>query len=174
MNRALLKYGWIWFLFLPALVMGQAQELLSLRLVVPISTPDGQREISLEKYQSLHVIITNHSDVPQKLWKDWNTWGYFNLKLVWKLSNKTFSISRKAPQSWDGDFPDFWVLPPGESLVIEIDMASGEWDGFPDLYGEKYHATLQAFYENKADVLASEFGIWVGKIASQELEVVFQ
>ncbi|TAE54717.1 MAG: hypothetical protein EAZ89_06395 [Bacteroidetes bacterium] len=147
---------------------------LRMQLIVPVSTPDGKREIAVDRYPRLYVLLTNISPRPVKLWKDWNTWGYFNLTLQWTAGGQTRLIRRKAPKNWDGDFSDFWVLPPNESVILEIDMSSGEWEGIPDLYGETIPATLRAVYENKPDALATEFGVWVGRIATEPVEVVFK
>ncbi|MDX2283840.1 MAG: hypothetical protein NW241_06740 [Bacteroidia bacterium] len=147
---------------------------LELRLAVPVTTPEGLREISMDRYPRLHVLLVNRGAKPVNIWKDWNTWGYFNLTLTWEAGGKTYLIRRLPPQAWDGDFPDFWTLPPGETLILEVDMRTGFWEGFPDLYGEQIPAELTAIYENKPDLLADEFGIWTGRIASQPLRVVFR
>ncbi|MEL6652854.1 MAG: hypothetical protein AAFQ87_18795 [Bacteroidota bacterium] len=147
---------------------------LSLELVVPISAPNGEREISIERYYQLHVLIKNVSPHPQRVWKDWNTWGYFNLQLEWEAAGRTFPVRRKAPKVWDGDFPDYWTLNPGEVAILVVDLRSGDWEGFPDLYGESISASIKAVYENKQDVLAQEFNIWHGKLETKPLEVVFR
>jgi hypothetical protein len=148
---------------------------LEAELIVPISNPRGQRELSLGRYPRFHVLLRNVSSQPIKLWKDWNSWGYFNLSLEAEDRNgERWVIRRRRPSAWDGDFPDFWVLLAGESLVLEIDMSAGEWEGFPDLYGEQLPATLTAVYENKFDELAGEFGLWIGQISSAPVKVIFQ
>ena len=157
-----------------AQVFGQNSAPFEMQLVVPTSTPDGKREISMDRYPRIHILLTNHSDQPQRIWKDWNTWGYFNLQLDWYQNGKAYPIRRKTPEAWDGDFPDFWLVQPKESLIIEIDLSSGQWSGFPDLYGEMIEATLVATYQNKPDPLAQEFDIWVGKLVSKRLEIVFR
>lgn len=146
----------------------------SIELSIPISTPNGHREISIERYFNLHVLIKNITPHPQKLWKDWNTWGYFNLRLEWQAANKSFPITRKAPKVWNGDFPDYWVLNPGETVVLVVDMRSGDWEGFPDLYGERIPAKIKAIYENKRDVLADEFSIWYGRMETDPIDIVFR
>ncbi|MEM7660147.1 MAG: hypothetical protein AAF399_28820 [Bacteroidota bacterium] len=158
---------------LMSLLYGQ-QGPLQIEVLVPISTPDGQREISLERYARFQVLLTNVSDQSIRLWKDWNTWGYFNLQLDWRSGERVFPIRRKPPKQWNGDFPDFWTLLPGEKVVLEIDMRSGEWEGIPDLYGEMIEAELFATYQNKPDPLAEEFGVWVGKVRSAEIPVIFK
>ncbi|MDX1908231.1 MAG: hypothetical protein SF053_14440 [Bacteroidia bacterium] len=153
---------------------GWTQSSLGIELVVPVSNPEGTRELSLERYPRIHVILTNLTPAPLKIWKDWNTWGYFNLILTWEAGGNTYLIRHKPPTDWDGDFPDFWLIPPGEKIILEVDMSDGNWIGFPDLYGETIEARLTAIYENKRDILANEFGIWCGRVASASLPVMFK
>lgn len=152
-----------------------AQAPLEIKLIVPVSTPDGQRVIALERYVRLHVVVTNVSSENVLLWKDWNSWGYGNLSLQAIFPDGEKMIKRiPPPEGWDGDFPDFWAVKPGESIILEIDMSTGEWRGFPDLYGEQVPAQLTAIYENKTDPLAEAYDIWVGKLASTPVEVIFK
>jgi hypothetical protein len=146
----------------------------SIQLIVPVSNPQGDREIALDRYPQLHVLLTNQSQQTQRLWKDWNTWGYFNLSLEWEAAGKTFPIVRQTPKAWDGDFPDYWSVAPGETVVLVVDMSSRQWKGFPDLYGEKVPATLKATYVNKPDELATAFDVWVGKVETPKIPVVFK
>ncbi|MEO0472439.1 MAG: hypothetical protein AAF206_22640 [Bacteroidota bacterium] len=166
--------GLIFLLGFPLQADAQSQE-WNIQVVVPISDPLGKREIHLARYQHLHVILTNLSRDTKRIWKDWNTWGYFNLRLEWMdAQGITHKINRTTPKAWDGDFPDFWTIPPGESLVLNVDMSSGRWNGFPDLYGESIPASLKAIYENKPDELSADFGIWTGRMISSPVEVVFK
>lgn len=152
----------------------QTNDPFDIQLIVPTSTPDGKREVVLDRYSRIHVLLTNESGSPQRIWKDWNSWGYFNLQLDWMQGNRSYPIRRQAPESWDGDFPDFWLLEAGETLVLEVDMSTGEWSGFPDLYGEMIEADLVVTYQNKPDPLAKEFDVWVGKLVSKRLSIVFR
>ncbi len=148
---------------------------LQLKLIVPRSSPEGDREIYLPRYPRIHAMLTNVSDKNLRLWKDWNSWGWDNLILYWSAGGGKPQMIRKIrPGYLDGDFSDFWTLKAGESLILEIDMSTGEWDGFPDLYGEKIPATLFAIYQNKADFLSKEFGVWTGQVKSSELKVIFR
>ena len=157
-----------------SVIAQQTDESLEIELVVPITNPQGHREIALDRYPRFHLVLSNTGNRVQKIWKTWNTWGYFNITMEWKAGNQTHRIYRKPPKAWDGDFPDYWIVRPGEKLVIEIDMSSGEWEGFPDLYGETISASLNATYQNKADELATDFGIWVGKLTTLPISVVFK
>lgn len=146
---------------------------ISLALVVP-SGADGQRTLSLVRNPRFHVLATNTSPQPINLWKDWTSWGMKTLTLILQTPAKTTGIIRLPMRGIDGDFPDFWILMPGETLVLEVNMADISWRGFPDLYGETVKGTLTAVYEIKPDYLTDEFGIWTGKVYSQALEVVLK
>ena len=151
-----------------------AQNPLEVKLIVPISTPDGQRVIALDRYPRFHVQLSNRSSQDMRIWKDWNSWGFPNLFLELISGAGTVDIKRIPLRAIDGDFPDFWVLKPQESILLEVDMSTGEWKGFPDLYGETLAARLRAIYVSKQDMLAQEFGIWTGRVASDPVVVVFQ
>lgn len=155
-----------------ASLRGQSNGLV-LDLIVPISNPQGQREISLARYPRLYAQLSNLSPQNIRIWKDWNSWGWFNLSLRMHTSGGDTLVRRRSPGRWEGDFPDFWTLEPGESVILEIDMRKAQWEGLPDLYGEKLTAILTAVYENKPDVLSEEYQIWTGAIYSRSLEVIF-
>jgi hypothetical protein len=139
-------------------------------LIIPVATPDGKRVLSMDRYPRFHVQLVNISDRSIRLWKDWNSWGWFNLSLKME-SEKGTSYLRKKKITWDGDFSDFWQVGPGESVILEVDMTSGHWIGMPDLYGETMDVKLTAIYENKSDPLSEAFDVWTGKLSSNSLEV---
>lgn len=161
---------------LSLLLLGHATgQNLDIDLVIPQATPEGNREIFLARYPRIHVILKNPTKEKIRIWKDWNSWGWENLTLVWSIGGGKPQIIRHIrPTNLDGDFPDFWTLAPGESVILEVDMSTGDWDGFPDLYGEKIPARMFALYQNKPDLLATEFDIWTGQAKSEELPVVFR
>lgn len=139
-------------------------------LIIPISTPDGKRVLSMDRYPRFHVQLVNISDKTLRVWKDWNSWGWFNLSLKMETQDGA-TFLKKKPVVWDGDFSDFWQIEPGESVIMEIDMTSGVWEGFPDLYGESLPVKLTAIYQNKADPLCEVFGIWTGSASSNTVQV---
>lgn len=177
MNLCCFRNSLIFILYFFLCHVCQSQTTLSpleLELIVPVSTPAGDRVISMDRYPRIHVRITNVSNQPQRLWKDWNSWGWFNLTLQMVTETDTTIISRKRPDHWDGDFSDFWLLQQNESIILEVDLTTATWKGFPDLYGESLSVTLTAIYQNKPDILAEEFGIWTGKLESKTIKVVMR
>lgn len=160
--------------FVPEQVQAQTNPDFSIELVVPVSNPQGERLIQIDRYPRFHVAIRNISNREQRIWKDWNSWGYFNLYLQMQTAESTIRITRRRPAVWNGDFPDFWVIPPGEFVILEIDMIAAQWNGLPDLYGESLPATLTAVYENKPDVLAEEFRVWTGRLMAKPVQVLFR
>ncbi len=155
-------------------LQAQGDATFRMELIVPVANPSGERLLQIDRYPRFHVLLTNLSAREQRVWKDWNSWGYFNLYIQMQTAESTIRITRRNPGGWNGDFPDFWIIPPGESIIIEIDMRSGQWNGLPDLYGETLPATLTAVLENKPDVLAQEFGVWTGRVMAKPVQVVFK
>ncbi|MEM6764029.1 MAG: hypothetical protein AAF655_03860, partial [Bacteroidota bacterium] len=157
-----------YFLLISFQLMGSgvlpAQQLKA-HLVVPQTNPQGERSLDMSRYPRFHVVLQNTGDFPLNIWKDWNSWGYYNLSLIFSSPDTSFKIQKKNPKTWDGDFADYWTILPDEHLVLEIDMRAGLWKGIPDLYGETLSGEISAVYENKPDALASEFGIWTGKLS---------
>lgn len=156
----------------PALAQQQPTP-LSISLVVPAGA-DGVRTLSLVRNPRFHVVLTNTSATPLNLWKDWTSWGQKCLTLVLQQPSKTSGIVRLPLRAVDRDFPDFWILSPGESLVLEINMTDPAWRGLPDLYGESIRGSLQAIYEIKQDYLTDEFNIWTGRVISNAIDVKFE
>jgi len=147
---------------------------LSLEIIVPPATSTGERTLYMAKYPRFHVLVTNNSDAPVRLWKDWTSWGYATLSFLMQTDDKTIAFVRPVIKRIDGDFPDFWALNPGDKLILEVDMSTGQWRGMPDLYGESLPCLLQAVLEIKQDFLTDELGIWTGRIQSNPAPVIFK
>lgn len=146
----------------------------SLRLSFAIpSVAGGDKYISIDRNPYVSLLLTNTSSRPQRVWKEWTSWGYNNLRLIVQYPDKSVAIVRKV-QHIDSDFPDFWEISPGESLVFTIDLSKGEWAGFPDPYGEQVPVILEAYYEIPVHYLTDEFGIWTGKITAKPTDVIFK
>jgi|GEM_PF-3402758 len=161
-------------LFVPQLSAQTRQQDLELTVIAPINTPEGERVISLDRYRRFHVLLTNISARSIRLWQSWNSWGYQNMTLITNFGDGWATIRRQKPKHIDGDFPDFWVLEPGEYLVLEVDLSTAEWKGIPDLYDESQNAKMKVMFQSPRDVLSEEFGIWTGNIESEEVKVVFK
>lgn len=162
-------------LFIGGILGAKAQQppaVFKLSFAIP-ATAGGDKYISIDRNPYLHVLLTNISPKTQRVWKEWTSWGYGNLRLVVQYPDKSVAVVRKVAHV-DSDFPDFWEIAAGESLVLTIDLSKGEWNGFPDVYGEKAPVILEAYYEIPVHYLTDEFGIWTGKIKATPVAVTFQ
>ena len=142
-------------------------------LAVAIAVPEnhGHRAIILNRQDShFHVVVTNVSDQPQNLWREWCSWGYFNLLFqVTDQNGEEFTVTKKMHE-WTKNYPDFLVLGPGEHLVIDA-YPERDWDKFPlPATGKEKKVSIQAVYEIKPDDKTKESKIWTGRIASEKKE----
>src|SRR5262245_12383625 len=71
-------------------------------LAVAIAVPEhlGRRPISLgARAEVFHVVITNVSEQPVRLWREWCSWGYFNLRFEAEVGGRTLLLAKK-PRGW--------------------------------------------------------------------------
>jgi hypothetical protein len=104
-------------------------------LALSVSVPHGggRKHIIKEWAEAshFHVFITNVSPSAQAVWRESCSLGYQTLRFEFALPDgEHVFVSRKA-RHWTRNSPEYWLLQPGESLVLDIYFASGEWGGFP-------------------------------------------
>lgn len=120
-----------------------------------------------------HVVVTNVSKQPVRLWKEWCSWGYFNLSFVVTGEDGKTSVVKKHGRNWANNFPDWMIIPPGDHLVYEVTFDETVWEGAParppgrDL-GQPLRVKMKAIYEVPADDHAREHGVWTGRVSSPE------
>ena len=148
-------------------------------LTVAIAVPArGLREAGKPVYRSIrlvnekshfHVVVTNTSGKPQRLWETWNSWGYYNLRFeVADQKGKVLYEIKKKPRAWTVNFPSWIELAAGEQFVMDVYFDRESWK-MPFLKQKKKGAfplRMRAIFENKADEETKEHKIWTGRIAS--------
>ena len=161
---------------LSAPVISAADSTLSLSVGVPLL--NGIRRIELsDPLRSFPVVIRNISDDNKKVWTEWYSWGYYTLYFEFVNSQgKRWTIHKKA-RGWDKNFPQYWVLNPGDNLVINVSFNDGEWEKLPFLekgedYPTKTKIRIKAIFEIKPDKESRKNQVWVGKIESDQKEYV--
>jgi hypothetical protein len=140
------------------------------------STGKGPRNIALyEKGDHFHVVVTNVSDNPAKVWKEWCSWGYYNLSLEARDPEGKVATISKRPRGWDKNYPDPMEIAPGEHMVINVNFEPYTWPKSP-LSAKSHKATirLKAVYEIREDRHSKEMGVWTGRVSSPELEYSFR
>ena len=151
---------------------------IALYIAVPIH--NGERRIENIEYifqdNTAHfdVIVTNTSDKPQRIWREWCSWGYFGLTFEFKDENGKKWFAKKEGQDWTVNAPDWWTLEPHESLVIEVYFADSKiWRGFPSPDNGSQTVTMQAILEFKPDDIARQDSVWTGRVVSKAEKVIF-
>jgi hypothetical protein len=139
-------------------------------LAVSLAVPEhlGRRPVQVgPRAEVFHVVVTNVSRQPVRLWREWCSWGYFNLRLEAQVGGKTFTLAKK-PRGWNKNYPDAFTLQPGEHFVIPVVLDPEVWDLPQRRSGP---ARLRAVYHSTPDRDADEQNVWVGAVASPWLNV---
>lgn len=116
-----------------------------------------------------HVVVTNVSPRPIRLWRDWCSWGYFNLSFVGtERDGKAFTVKRKL-RGWDKNYPDWMMIAPGDHMVHDVFFQDGTWEYDPaPTVGRLWRVRLRAEFEVPADDQTKEHGVWTGRVASPD------
>jgi hypothetical protein len=144
-------------------------EPISVRIVPTSFHEKGGRVIALYKpADHFHVVLTNVSDQPIRLWRDWCSWGYFCLSFeLTDQDGRTFQV-RKKPRGWDKNFPDPFTIPGGNHMVLDVAL-DDTWEGVPlpvNRNGQVWK--IKAVYEVPADEETAKHKVWTGKVSSPE------
>ena len=117
--------------------------------------------------KQLVVVITNTSQEPVNLWREWCSWGYFCVTLD-AVNDAGHKVSiRKKPRGWSKNFPAPWTLRAGESTHRYVSLEGDPWldgDQLLALPNEKW--TLTAHYTISADDDSKKHKVWTGQATS--------
>lgn len=144
----------------------------ALRVSVSVPANHGSRGIILNRPDShFHIVVTNVSDAPQRLWREWCSWGFFNLTFKIVDANGEESVATKKQREWTKNYPDFMELAPGEHYVIDV-YPHRDWTGFPlPANGKEMKLKLRAVYEIRPDDDSKKLNVWTGRIESDAIDV---
>jgi hypothetical protein len=101
------------------------------------------------------VLMKNTSGRPLLIWKQWCSFGYFNLHYqVTRSNGQKFDLRRRGG-SWTWNFPDGKNVLPGEVITFDGTFDPGNsnsgWGGFPADWKDGEKVQLRAIYENGHD-----------------------
>jgi hypothetical protein len=149
-------------------------------LKVAIAVPAGKsgvRTVTLARPEShFHVVLTNTSDKPLTLWREWCSWGYYNLAFEYTDEGGMLRRIAKVERGWRKNFPDPFVLPAGEHFVYDVHFGDAEiWKGvsLDERAAAGTKLKLRAVFEILPDPDAARDGVWTGRIVSPEVELTF-
>jgi hypothetical protein len=156
-----------------AVASAAAEASIELAIAVPQRHGDRVLEYS-EPSPHFHVILTNTSEKPQRIWREWCSWGYYALSFeVTDAKRKTWTVSKRA-REWDKNFPDYWSIKPHECLVLDVQFADTDiWEGFPRPSTVSETFTMRALFQIQPDKKSQEFAVWTGRAISKADKYVF-
>jgi len=148
---------------------------ITVHIVPTHFSEEGDRAILLSPSpQHFHVVLTNVTKAPIRLWREWCSWGYFTLSFeMTDQSGKKVSIQKK-PKGWNKNYPDWITILPGEHMVFDVTFDEATWQNAPSLEANKPQiARLKAIFEIPENVEAKERNIWTGRVSSPEYTYTF-
>ena len=123
-----------------------------------------------EKYAAqvdLIVEIRNTSAQELRLFEEWNSWGYCNLKFVFDDGFHEYWVT-KQPGLWYRNFSSFHTLAVGESIQIPVAFAEHIWSNVDQI---KTNATqisaIRAVYEQYNAAFGPPEDYWRGSQSSR-------
>jgi len=144
---------------------------LSIRIVPTSSEDKVGRWLELDDDGSkhFHVVVTNVSSEPVKVWKEWCSWGYFNLTFEARDAAGKIVVISKRPRDWTKNFPCPVEIEASGHMVIDVSLAPAIWQNSP-LSDESGRATLRlkAVYEIRDTKESKQENVWTGRISSPE------
>lgn len=130
---------------------------------------EGPRIITLSQpSQHFHVVVTNVSAQPIRLWREWCSWGYYMLSFrVTDETGKTIDV-KKAPRAWKKNYPDWTLIQPGDHMVYEVSFDEETWPNTVPAKGKTQQVKMSAVIEVKPDVDSEKEKVWTGTVSSPE------
>ncbi len=175
MNRLMRSVSWLSLVVVLGAATARAYDApskspLTVR-IVPHKTPEkGPAVITLFGPPShFWVVVTNSSDKPVRLWREWCSWGWYSLSFrVTDSAGKVVEV-KKGPRGWRKNYPDATVLQPGEHLVFEVAFDEETWPSAPVPEQGKFHdVRMKAVFAVPVDDESKKQEVWTGEVSSPE------
>jgi hypothetical protein len=144
-------------------------------LALQVSTPNGnEHRIEYRDSKShFHIVLTNTSVKPLKIWADSNSWGYDALSFRLTYDGRTFDAKR-PPAIFTLNFPRAITLAAGQAQVMDVYFGDPkEWMGFELPANGETHVSLCADFRVESSKEALEYSVWTGTISSECMRFTF-
>ena len=174
MNRMTLLCSLIAILAVPALCDTAVPTLSVSIAILPLSEAGSvevpKRVLHHGHDTHFHVVVSNVSDKPQRIWDEQWSEGYSALSFeVTDNSGKTWVIKKKE-RSWTENAFSIWTLEPHESLVLDVNFTdSNTWEDFP----HSQTVTMRAIFDVMTDGQSKEYAVWTGRVLSKSDKYIF-
>ena len=74
-------------------------------VTIPFDSYDAKAPFGFMRYEKFHVLLTNRSNKPVRVWQEWNYWGYYCLQIEIVEQNGTKHLLKKKPINWYNNAP---------------------------------------------------------------------
>ena len=156
----------------------RADDKIAVTIVPEASTdwPDGVLRGKINYDRDFHVVVSNKSPDAVRVWRDWCSWGYYNLSFDVKLANGNFGIVyhlKKKGRIWSGNYPEFYIVTPYSYYVMTVNFKE-DWnsrEAFPYELKKNEDVLIKAIYTIPSDKDAENYRIWTGTVESEWLRV---
>ena len=113
------------------------------------------------------VRVKNISDKTYRFFEEWNSWGYYNLKIVFGDGSHEYFVVKK-PGNWYRNFASWHNLAPGESFQIPVAIVDHIWSGLSQVKAHTNEIlSVRALYEQYKIGIGPEENYWYGTQSSQ-------
>ena len=147
---------------------------ISVSIAIPSERYGGRILYYRDKSTHFHVIVSNTSDKPRRIWREQCSWGYFGLTFEFTDDRGKKWTANKKQIPWRRNFPDWWILEPHESFVLDVYFGDPAiWEGFPNVGENPQTVTIRAVFEFKPDDESLKNGIWTGRVVSKSDRFTF-
>jgi len=134
-------------------------------LLLSVALPKSHGKRHLQAGGPFDTVVTNLSPEPIRVWRDWCSWGYFNLSLEFRSGERTWLATKKVP-IWTINYPDEAELAAGESIVFKV-VLNEDWQDLPpwdEFIGNVLE--MRVLYAIEEDKQSTEIDVWLGKMAT--------
>jgi hypothetical protein len=157
-------------------VVPTAPPTLAVRIIPTRFDEDNRPVIELAQHSPhFDVVVTNVSDKPVRLWREWCSWGYFSLSfLVTGEDGKPVVVRKDHLRAWTKNFADASTVAPGGQMGFEVKFDDRVWQDFPlPAKGQSRSVLLKAVYAVTSDHWSEKCGVWTGQVSSPERQFRF-
>ena len=141
---------------------------INVSIAVPTNSAGNSRDInSYGSASHFHVVITNTSKAPIRLFDEVYSWGRYNLSFEITDPSGRRRLVTRTTRPYHKNFPRHFIVGPGEHFVRAVNFADGTWKNFPlPKTGRNMTLRMRAIFQIKPDEASKEFGVWTGTVSS--------
>ena len=155
--------------------VGAEEQSLSLSVALPADQTSG-RLVWRGAASHLHVIVSNASAQAQRIWQDWNSWGYYALSF--ELNDDAghkWVVQRHPNAIFTRNLPSWWVVEPHGFIVVNVYFGDKKlWEAFPYPEHGSRTVSMRAVLDISPTPESAKYGAWTGRIISNPQTVVLE